>query len=803
MITDSNERTRWWDVLAAIFLLLALLTAASRLVATGWTRDLSIIQVVTFFGVFAGLALGYSRFTPAVAVLFAVAYGSFTISWQLGTTLKDELLWLDRTLILSNRLGLIVYQILHREILHDSLLFLVIMSILFWLISVQAGYWMVRYGRSWEVVFPAGICIFVIHAFDPLIFRRGLYLASFFVFALIYVSRMIFIHFQDRWKSNRTALPPQIGINFFRFTIIAVVLIVIFAWTVPGLANAAPVAQSAWKPVVRLWEKARSEVESIFAPLRSTAAAVTMIYGESTDLGTGNPLSDSQVFSVEAPGNIPPGVRLYWRARVYDFYEDGRWVSSLDNSNAFDPQRTQLRTPIYDGRWLGTFQFTAATTLTSLFLPSLPLWVNQAGRVEYLEIPDGYVDISTFRPASPLEIGQEYRAQSAVNYATEIQLRSAGTEYPEWITDRYLQLPESITPRMFELAEALTAREQTVYDKTVAITNYLRNNFEYSATIEGELPKDGEIIDWFLFDYKKGFCNYYSTAQILLLRAAGIPARWAVGYAQGDQLEGDRTGGQPSLESITFQVRQKDAHAWPEVFFPGIGWVEFEPTSSQPDITRLPGETGETNLDSLPFEIDPLSRRDMEQDLADLMDERNLATGEPENRQTQSTMLYLIALLVTAISGLILWFRRAGWLSIAWRGGMIYINWRKRRNFIIQPLPIMIENTLNKYGIKAPESIHLMSRRALLTPISKAYLQINIALERLEAKPGPNETPFERAERLGILVPEAEKAAHRLVREYQVATFSKKPANMVIAWNAAAEIKEITRKPILRAKGKK
>jgi len=800
---NNNKRTRWWDALAGFFLFFALFTAASRLVATGWSRDLSVVQTLTFFGVVIGLALGYSRFSPFVAFLLAAAYGFIAIPWQLGSLLRDDLLWLERGTILINRLGIILFQILHREVLRDSLLFLVIMSILYWVLSVQAGYWMVRYGHSWEAVLPAGICIFVIHAFDPLVFRRGLYLAFFFAFALIFVSRMIYIQFRNRCETSHTALPPQLGWNFFRFTIVAVLLIVVFAWTIPGLANAAPVAQQAWKPVLRLWDRTRDQFESFFAPLRSTAAGVTTLYGESTALGRGNPLSDSQVFSVEVPGNIPPGIRLYWRARVYDFYEDGQWLSTLGNANAYDPQRTNIRTPIYYGRWLGSFEFTAASSISSLFTPALPLWVNQDGWVEYLETPDGTADISTFRPDPPLEFGQEYKSQSAVNYATEAQLRSAGTEYPEWITNRFLQLPDTITPRMVELAKTLTENKPTAFDKTVAITNYLRNNFEYNDTIEGELPSEGEIIDWFLFEHKKGFCNYYSTAQILLLRAAGIPARWAVGYAQGDQLEGDRTSGQPIQENITFLVRQKDAHAWPEVFFPGIGWVEFEPTVSQPDIARIPGNISETEQDPLINQFDPLSRRDMEQDLADLLNERNLIPSESEIGPKQSYMVYLIGLVIVGILGILFGFWRAGWLSFAWRGGMIYISWRKRRQLIILPLPIMLENTLRKIGIQPPEALKVMSRRALLSPISKAYLQINIALERLGADPQLNETPSERAQRLGIIVPETERAAQRLVKEYHLATFSRKPANLVIAWNAATEIRDITRKASYRMSRRK
>jgi hypothetical protein len=81
-------------------------------------------------------------------------------------------------------------------------------------------------------------------------------------------------------------------------------------------------------------------------------------------------------------------------------------------------------------------------------------------------------------------------------------------------------------------------------------------------------------IDWFLFDYKKGFCNYSASAEVLLLRAAGVPARLAVGYAQGT----------PANSGGGFIVQEDDSHAWPEVYFPNYGWIPFEPTGSLPNI---------------------------------------------------------------------------------------------------------------------------------------------------------------------------------------------------------------------------
>jgi transglutaminase-like putative cysteine protease len=93
-------------------------------------------------------------------------------------------------------------------------------------------------------------------------------------------------------------------------------------------------------------------------------------------------------------------------------------------------------------------------------------------------------------------------------------------------------------------------------------------------------PFGADVLAWFLLDYKRGYCNYSATAEVILLRSAGIPARLVVGFSQGERAPGQRN---------VLTVKQNDAHAWPEVYFPGIGWVEFEPTTSLEGITRPSG----------------------------------------------------------------------------------------------------------------------------------------------------------------------------------------------------------------------
>jgi transglutaminase-like putative cysteine protease len=609
--------------------------------------------------------------------------------------------------------------------------------------------------------------MFVIHSFDPLISRRVWYLTVYLFLALVLVARVTFLHQHNRWKISQTALPPHLGLDILRFTILATSVIVLFAWTVPALANAVPAAERAWQPVRRAWNETRDRFDNAFASLRSSVSPVSDYYGKSALLGRGNPLSDTQMFSVNVPADIPTSLRIYWRARTYETYERGQWLSTAHLNYAYNPENDNLRVPESQGRWLGSFEFVSATHMITLFTPAQPLWVNRPGQVEYAKNPDGTLDIATFRAVPSLEPGQVYKAQASVNHASLAELRAAGNEYPSWVTERYLQLPDTITSRTRQLAEEITAGLDTPYDKVNAVTNYLRENITYVDTIDQDPPRDQEIIDWFLFDLKQGFCNYYSTAEIVLLRSLGIPARWAIGFAQGERVAEETVPG-TRFEENSYIVRQRDAHAWPEIYFPGIGWVEFEPTTSQPEIARLTGEDRNGNPNLLSESNEERQLRDYEDEMALLREERLAAQ---ESQQNRSNVVYW--LLAWALIG----------------ASLIYLVWRFRTRINITAMPIMLEAAFVKIGIRPPKSIQLWARSVELPPLVKAYTEINRALSRLGESPAVTRTPAERAEHLAQLMPSTDTYAQRLVNEYQIGIFSRQLPNMAVALRAATEIR--------------
>jgi len=249
-------------------------------------------------------------------------------------------------------------------------------------------------------------------------------------------------------------------------------------------------------------------------------------------------------------------------------------------------------------------------------------------------------DTLSVRTTVPISAGNSYQATISMSTATESDLLAAGTGYPDWVLDRYLQLPDTIPSRVVDLAQELTRDIETPYEKAMAICDYLRT-LEYTLNIEA--PPDGtDGVDYFLFELQKGYCQYFASAMTVLLRASGVPSRMVAGYGPGELTEqygpGDMNDHPPRAWQDwqdTFVVR--NSHSWSEVFFPGYGWIPFEPTPVRPPITR--GEVGFPPQDTDGID-DPVVTPD------------DVETGSPSNVRLLGIPLGL------ALVGAIMWL---GW----------------------------------------------------------------------------------------------------------------------------------------------
>ncbi|MET1042917.1 MAG: DUF3488 and transglutaminase-like domain-containing protein [Microbacteriaceae bacterium] len=169
---------------------------------------------------------------------------------------------------------------------------------------------------------------------------------------------------------------------------------------------------------------------------------------------------------------------------------------------------------------------------------------------------------------------QEYTVQSAWLRPTAEQLLAVGQRVPQPV-EQYTHLPVDVAENIRAATEEVTGGLSTAYEKAIALQDYFRNgDFDYSEDAPVEEGYDGDglaVISKFL-EVKQGYCVHFASSMAVMARLAGIPARVAVGFLPGE-LETDS-----QTREEYYLVTSHDMHAWPELFFEGVGWVPFEPT---------------------------------------------------------------------------------------------------------------------------------------------------------------------------------------------------------------------------------
>lgn len=145
------------------------------------------------------------------------------------------------------------------------------------------------------------------------------------------------------------------------------------------------------------------------------------------------------------------------------------------------------------------------------------------------------MEMSVVRPLRSLSRGDRYTATSIVSNATPTELRNAGVNYPQWVRDTYTNFLPTVSSRTIALGNQIVANAnaQTPYDRAVAIETWLRQNITYNERIP-QPPRDRDSIDWFLFDLRQGYCNYYASAMIVMLRGMASRRVWRQASRKGD-----------------------------------------------------------------------------------------------------------------------------------------------------------------------------------------------------------------------------------------------------------------------------
>ena len=271
--------------------------------------------------------------------------------------------------------------------------------------------------------------------------------------------------------------------------------------------------------------------------------------------------SDQVVMRVRLEGNDATG-NLKWRGIALDTFDGQVWSRSRPNSR--EPrtkgEREIIQVDYATGRESLLLQTVYLEPLDTPVLFAAPRAVGVQGNFPML-MRDGYGSIYFQGQGQRVS----YKVLSDTSLPGAGQLRLDRGRYPVQFNP-YLQLPSSLDPRIERLTSSLTANAHSKYDAAAVVENYLQTQFGY--TLEQKAGGNDPLSD-FLFNVREGHCEYFAAAMALMLRTQGIATRVVTGFQQGEYNE----------TADVFVVRQLNAHAWVEVYFPGEEvWVPFDPT---------------------------------------------------------------------------------------------------------------------------------------------------------------------------------------------------------------------------------
>ena len=755
-------------------LLVTLIVVADSINAAGWVESEGLTALLLWSAI-SGLALAKVRVPWFILIPVGLSIGLLGIVWQASGAVEGDSL-VERLAETYNRLGLWWEAATTGGISTDLLPFLMMLLTLGWIAGFLSSWFIFRWNNVWVAVVLLGTAVLTNLSFLPDQFASRFFI---FVFlAMVLVVRMSIIQRHDRWRRLNVQFTPSAGWLTLHATIWFSIAVLILAVVLPMNAYT-------HSTVAQVWNIGRTPVataEDFFA--RLFAALPSKKDQPGRFFGRWLPFIGKISFGGEAVGWATSDYPSYWLSQTYNQYTSKGWVATASETLEIGPDT--LPPPQGDMlKRVAKSQVLQLGFATDKFLTGGGYdWVSLEGTAESLEpmkfyihlednsldetmptdirelaenlrvdsigltpqavqtlasqlVPDDLILIEVLTddsddaewvvfqrkaPTTPdlvawgfkesTEENEAYRMTSLVSVATDDDLRGASTEYDNFLTDHYLQLPESLPDRVRDLADRLTAGSDNPLDKTLAIQNYLRGpEFTYSLDIEAP-PIEADGVDWFLFDSKVGYSDYFGSSMAVMLRSVGVPTRMAAGYAPGELNEdGQRV------------IRDSDSHGWVQVYFPGYGWIDFEPTPNWPTHDRSPRVSRFAGGLSDPIEDDPeglLAEMESDPFIEGLFDEADgpLPTG---------------AMLVDRYGDYVMWALIAIASLIAlWLLG--YLAW----NFGLGPL--------------GPEArmYAKLTRLGWLGGIGRS----------------PNQTPMEYAAHVGRLVPSAHDGATLIAWAY-------------------------------------
>lgn len=583
--TRANDRKEqpWWlsweEWLTFTLLLFLMVPVVGSLQSADWVDEMPSLVAIALWGLVIGWVIAKSSVPGwASAVLGAASAITVTLVLVLRTLLLVDTTggdgWRARWSEFWLRMQDWVRAFIAKDFSADPLPFVVVLVLAVFLVAFVTVWATARWKNPWAAVLPGGFVLLTNISYLP---GQPSFAVVFFVVAsVLLVTRLQYTRAAERWGHQRVQPPDFMSVEVLMVASIVAGVLVIAAWAVPTANN--------WSPVARAWGALISPIADqfegsggVFVGISSKKTVPVHTLGPTFPIQGPVTLDGTAIYRVDSPEPMT------LRGAVYDEYTGAGWKLSQAAARALDltieqaeqgtdGSRAQVRRPVK-----------AKISVVGeggperrLLVPGDPLAADKPGRI--LGAPGAQP--AAIAPDKDAKVGTDYIVVGAVSAAAINTLQDAGTDYPDDIFRIYTQLPAGTPPEVAELTKQVIGNVATPYEAVRRVETYLRGTYTFTLEPKRPAPRRDSVA-FFLFDEKAGYFDHFSSAMAVMLRSVGIPTRLAAGFVL-DPADFDST-------DKVYTVTEQRAWAWPEVYFPHLGWVEFNPTPSRGVVAR-PGD---------------------------------------------------------------------------------------------------------------------------------------------------------------------------------------------------------------------
>ena len=536
------------------FVFVTLGAAVYSVEKVAWVSPQPSLMLTLFLAMPATFILAKLRFSIIAKHCFILLSGAMVFVWQVSLLVAPQPWW----------------HAFRAKPNESTIYFSAFLILGAWLIGYMSTWFMVRKHNAWVAIF-LGAAVILLNLNNLPAFEYYRFFPVYVLAAVLLIGHTHLAKRLSQFAKLRQNYTRRSSVYYSSIVVVISLVVASSSIFLPDVHLNPDVAVS----TKISWNNSQQEWFNIFAPVKGKLVTGSNETPVSTDILFTDTPSEAKTVDYTVSSNQVS----YLRTRRYDTYTSIGWTSPDTVDNTFDPTGGNLTTQLLD-RQAFTYTVTNKVKTNVLMVAgelaavSLPVVLQTFSPQPPSVGPDpGASDIISVIAPRDMLPNEAYTVTSWVSQATPLKLAQAGTDYPDWVTQRYLQLPDTIPARVKELSLQLTEGAQTPYGKAIAIKSFLQR-FTYNVVFNTP-PQGVDAVDYFLFESKTGDCTYFASAMAVMLRSVGVPSRISSGYYLREK---DNTTGQ-------YVIRTRDYHARAEIYFPGYGWIEFETVPGLPGLS--------------------------------------------------------------------------------------------------------------------------------------------------------------------------------------------------------------------------